>query len=43
MCLVLGHAVNNLPVVVTVDEFDAPPTGLTRRFFDGRMLPTLTR
>ena len=24
MCLVLGHAVNNLPVVVTVDEFDSP-------------------
>ncbi|MGA2664641.1 MAG: DUF87 domain-containing protein [Nitrososphaerales archaeon] len=34
MCLVLGHAVNNLPVVVAVDEFDAPPSGITRRFFD---------
>jgi len=33
MCLVLGHAVNNLPVLVSVDEFDAPPSGLTRRFF----------
>lgn len=36
MCLVLGHAVNNLPVLVNVDEFDAPPSGLTRRFFDTR-------
>ncbi len=34
MCLVLGHAVNNLPVLVTVDEFDSPPSGITRRFFD---------
>jgi len=43
MCLVLGHAVNNLPVVVTVDEFDAPPSGITRRFFDERLVPTLSR
>jgi Helicase HerA, central domain len=34
MCLVLGHAVNNLPVLVTVDEFDSPPSGITRRFFE---------
>ncbi len=34
MCLVLGQAVNNLPVVVSVDPFDAPITGVTRRFFD---------
>jgi hypothetical protein len=43
MCLVLGHAVNNLPVVVSVDEFDAPPSGITRRFFDGQMVATLSR
>ena len=44
MCLVLGHAVNNLPVLVSVDEFDAPPSGLTRRFFETRAeLATLTR
>ncbi|HUI86610.1 MAG TPA: DUF87 domain-containing protein [Nitrososphaerales archaeon] len=34
MCLLLGHAVNNLPVVVNVDAFDAPETGVTRRFFE---------
>jgi len=33
MCLLLGHAVRNLPVVVTIDPFDSPATGLTRRFF----------
>ncbi len=43
MCLVLGHAVNNLPVVVAIDEFDAPPSGITRRFFDGRVVATLSR
>lgn len=44
MCLVLGHAVNNLPVLVNVDEFDAPPSGLTRRFFESRAeLATLVR
>jgi DNA helicase HerA-like ATPase len=34
MCLLLGHAVNNLPVVVSVDAFDSPESGVTRRFFD---------
>ena len=34
MCLLLGHAVNNLPVIVSVDPFDAPPSGTTRRFFE---------
>jgi len=33
MCLLLGHAVRNLPVVVSIDPFDSPATGLTRRFF----------
>ena len=33
MCLLLGYAVRNLPVVVRVDPFDSPSTGLTRRFF----------
>jgi len=33
MCLLLGYAVRNLPVVVTIDPFDSPATGLTRRFF----------
>jgi len=33
MCLALGHAVSNLPILVTVDPFDSPPTGLTRLFF----------
>ena len=33
MCLLLGYAVRNLPVVVAIDPFDSPPTGLTRRFF----------
>ncbi|MDG6991558.1 MAG: ATP-binding protein [Nitrososphaerota archaeon] len=33
MCLMLGHAVRDLPVVVSVDSFDSPPSGLTRRFF----------
>jgi DNA helicase HerA-like ATPase len=33
MCLLLGHAVRNLPVVVSVDPFDSPPSGATRRFF----------
>ncbi len=33
MCLLLGHAVRNLPVVVSIDPFDSPASGLTRRFF----------
>jgi hypothetical protein len=33
MCLMLGHAVRNLPVVVNVDPFDSPASGTTRRFF----------
>jgi DNA helicase HerA-like ATPase len=33
MCLVLGHAVSNLPVVVDVAPFDSPSSGLTRLFF----------
>ena len=33
MCLLLGYAVRNLPVVVTVDPFDSPPSGTTRKFF----------
>ncbi len=33
MCLLLGYAVRNLPVVVTIDPFDSPATGQTRRFF----------
>lgn len=33
MCLALGHAVSNLPILVTVDSFDSPPTGVTRLFF----------
>ncbi|MDG6909283.1 MAG: ATP-binding protein [Nitrososphaerota archaeon] len=33
MCLLLGHAVRNLPVVVSVDPIDTPATGITRRFF----------
>ena len=37
MCLLLGHAVRNLPVVVCIDPFDSPPTGLTRRFFQERL------
>ena len=34
MCLVLGHVVNNLPVVVSIDPFDSPASGTTRRFFE---------
>lgn len=34
VCLLLGYAVNNLPVMVTVDPFDSPPSGTTRRFFE---------
>jgi DNA helicase HerA-like ATPase len=33
MCLLLGYAVRNLPVVVSVDPFDSPASGQTRRFF----------
>ena len=34
MCLLLGHAVNNLPIIVSVDPFDSPASGTTRRFFE---------
>lgn len=34
MCLLLGYAVRNLPVVVSIDPFDSPASGLTRRFFE---------
>jgi energy-coupling factor transporter ATP-binding protein EcfA2 len=34
VCLILGHAVNNLPVIVSVDQFDSPASGTTRRFFE---------
>ena len=37
MCLLLGYAVRNLPVVVRIDPFDSPATGLTRRFFAPQM------
>ena len=37
MCLLLGHAVANLPVIVSVDPFDAPASGGTRRFFEDRI------
>ena len=33
MCLLLGHAVRNLPIVVSIDPFDSPASGATRRFF----------
>lgn len=33
VCLLLGHAVNNLPVIVNIDPIDAPSSGETRRFF----------
>ena len=33
MCLLLGYAVSNLPVLVTVDPFDSPASGTTRKFF----------
>ncbi|MDV3243910.1 MAG: DUF87 domain-containing protein [Nitrososphaerales archaeon] len=33
VCLLLGHAVNNLPVMVSIDSFDAPSSGETRKFF----------
>jgi DNA helicase HerA-like ATPase len=33
MCLLLGYAVRGLPVVVSIDPFDSPPSGTTRRFF----------
>jgi uncharacterized protein len=39
MCLVLGHVVNNLPVVVGVETFDSPPTGITRLFFSREEAP----
>ena len=32
-CLCMGHVVRNLPVVVSVDEFDSPTSGGTRLFF----------
>jgi len=34
MCLLLGYAVRNLPVVVSVDPFDSPASWTTRRFFE---------
>ena len=34
VCLLLGHVVNNLPVIVSVSPFDSPPSGTTRRFFE---------
>jgi uncharacterized protein len=34
MCLLLGHAVRDLPVVVSIDPFDSPASGTTRRFFE---------
>lgn len=34
MCLLLGHAVRDLPVVVNIDPFDSPASGTTRRFFE---------
>jgi hypothetical protein len=37
MCLLLGYAVRNLPVVVSVDPFDSPASGTTRRFFEDRI------
>jgi DNA helicase HerA-like ATPase len=37
MCLLLGHAARNLPVVVSVDDFDSPASGMTRRFFQDRI------
>ncbi len=44
MCLLLGYAVRNLPVVVSIDPFDSPASGLTRRFFqDSLEVSTLAR
>jgi len=37
MCLLLGHAVRDLPVVVSVDPFDSPASGTTRRFFEEKI------
>ena len=37
MCLLLGYAVRNLPVVVSVDPFDSPASGTTRRFFEEKI------
>jgi hypothetical protein len=34
MCLLLGYAVRNLPIVVSIDPFDSPASGTTRRFFE---------
>jgi DNA helicase HerA-like ATPase len=39
-CLLLGHAVGNLPIVVQIDPFDSPPSGTTRRFFQTAALVT---
>jgi len=38
MCLLLGHAVRDLPVIVGVDSFDSPASGTTRRFFEQKVL-----
>ncbi|MDA4120777.1 MAG: DUF87 domain-containing protein [Thaumarchaeota archaeon] len=37
MCLLMGHAVRNLPVVVAVDPFDSPASGATRLFFEDQL------
>jgi DNA helicase HerA-like ATPase len=37
MCLLLGHVVNNLPIIVSVDPFDSPASGTTRRFFEEKI------
>jgi DNA helicase HerA-like ATPase len=42
LCLLLGHAARNLPVVVSVDPVDAPASGLTRRFFSDELELDLT-
>jgi len=43
MCLLLGYAVRNLPVVVSVDPFDSPASGTTRRFFEERAIAVESR
>jgi DNA helicase HerA-like ATPase len=37
VCLLLGNAVHNLPVIVNIDPFDSPPTGGTMTFFGAEM------
>jgi len=36
-CLLLGHAAGNLPLIVAIDPFDSPSSGVTRRFFGDPM------